>query len=215
VSVETVNFSIFNTIIDALRLSGDREDEKKKQERVVYACPDREVSLEQEIKFLCRLVYLAIDELGSLEEQLMDGSSRSTGLRVTFLLLRCFQRLAPSKEENLKCLRYIVQALDSIFLKEETRLFLPIAIGLTETSKWSHSKALKPIIDACVQPKENNEESRQSHKLKAVLSLHLNHIVKLSDCLEQYFPTTLKKEDEKTYDYLLDYINSNNEERII
>jgi hypothetical protein len=66
----------------------------------------------------------------------------------------------------------------------------------------------------CVQPPHNSEVSRQGIKLRKVVGVHLNHIVKLSDSLEQFFPTATKTEDEGAYKRLYDYIIGQDEAKI-
>lgn len=57
--------------------------------------------------------------------------------------------------------------------------------------------------------------NRQSIKLRKVLGLHLNHIVKLSDSLQQYFPTATRTEDEGAYKRLYDYIIQQEDSKIL
>lgn len=64
-------------------------------------------------------------------------------------LLKVFQRMNPENVHDVKCLRYVMKALDAIFCNASTRVMLPIALGVVESSKWSCGKVIRQIVDLC------------------------------------------------------------------
>ena len=80
----------------------------------------------------------------------MSGSE-TNGLSLVVLLCKMFKKIEPESTHDVKCLRYIIKALDAIFCNRETRILLPIALGVVESGKSSCSKVIKQIVDICVQ----------------------------------------------------------------
>jgi hypothetical protein len=71
------------------------------------------------------------------------------GFTLLVFLCRIFQRLLPENVQDLKCLRYVMKALDAIFVNADTRLLFPVALGATESVKWPASKVIKQMVDLC------------------------------------------------------------------
>ncbi len=109
------------------------------------------------------------------------------------MLLRLFQRLSPEQLQDLKCLRYLVQALDSVFVNSDTRSMLPVALGAVENGKWSCGRVIRQIIDVCMHPNGPAETARQAGKLRLTFALHTNNILKVSNSIDEYFPASSKR----------------------
>lgn len=66
-----------------------------------------------------------------------------------------FIKTSPSNIHNVKCLRYIIKAMDSVFVNKDTRNLLPMALGLCESKKQSCGRVIKQIVDLCSQAEGN------------------------------------------------------------
>ena len=110
-----------------------------------------------------------------------------------------FQRLSPEQLQDLKCLRYLVQAIDSVFVNADTRSMVPVALGAAESGKWSCGRVIRQIVDICLHPNGLTESARQAGKLRTAFASHINNILKVSNSLDEYFPASSRREDEKAY----------------
>lgn len=184
---------VIEHLINSLKL-----EEKSSKRPEVRGEEEREV--EQQIKFLCRMIEIGAEELEELEMFLFDRGIR--GLTLVVFLCRLMQQLQPQTVQDIKCLRYIIKALDAIFLNPSTRTILPLALGSIESSKWPLSQVIKQIVDLCAETEGTSEVVRQSLKLRKAISTHLYHIVSLSASLDQYFPSSSQRWVLKLYDRL-------------
>jgi hypothetical protein len=116
--------------------------------------------------------------------------------------------------QDVRCLRYILRALDSVFVNVETRNLLPMALGLTESGKTSCSKIIRQIVDLCLQSDGSSEFVRQCGKLRCAVSAHLLNILRMSNSLGQYFTSGSRREDDKLYERLERHLRHNRVEEI-
>ena len=91
---------------------------------------------------------------------------------------------------------------------------LPVALGVVESAKWSCGKVIRQIVDLCTFNEGSSELVRQCKKLRHSVTTHIYHILKVSESLNQYFPTGSRREDEKEYDRLLMYLRNNENKSI-
>ena len=133
----------------------------------------------------------------------MLENTTKNGLRVVVFLCKILQKMTINETSDLRCIRYIFTALDTIFLYEKTRYLLPIALGLNEISQNSCLKILKQIVDACmINDSDQAEFLRQAKKLRNAIGVHVNNILKISLTLNDYFPFSNRRENDKKYEVL-------------
>lgn len=115
------------------------------------------------------------------------------------LLCRIFQRLAPQSAQDLKCLRYVIKALDAVFFNADTRKMLPIALAATESRKWPYGNVIRQMVDLSCQIEGTSESTRQARKLREAFSTHIHNILVVSSSIDEYFPVESRREDEKNF----------------
>ena len=169
----------------------------------------RENLPEQELKFICRTICLYLDDIASLEQKLFGTpADYATGLEVSIFLLSCFKRIHEYSVSGLKCLRYLMEAIDKLFVHPFTRNVLVIGLCLVwRESGESNTTQIQEIIHFCVTNDKHSEEERQSQKLREVLSIHLNNILKFCTHINEYFPIscnpTTAQPPSEIYQYLM------------
>lgn len=110
-------------------------------------------NVEQEIKFFCKILIINVESLDKVYTLIFNDEDQDyyedsgNDLRLIISLLKMLQKMNTESESDIKCLRYIFQAIDALFTHDKTRNTLMVALGVSENEKQSYAKILKSIVN--------------------------------------------------------------------
>ena len=86
---------------------------------------------DQELKFLSQVVINCVSNIGDVESLMFGCEARSCiGILISTFFLKCLKKLREFHVSALKCMRYIMRAIDHLFYHENTRRALLVAMGI-------------------------------------------------------------------------------------
>ena len=80
---------------------------------------------------------------------MQDRYNEGTGTILIVRFLQFFYSISPETAFGLKCLRYIIKAINALFICAKTRSLICMALAVIECGKSNHPRSLKAIVSSC------------------------------------------------------------------